>query len=51
MFFDLVVQGEPGAGVASLGGVELLAERGEGAGAPRREQRVEADVQDPAVWG
>ena len=50
MFFDFVVQGERGAGVAGSGGAELLAERSEGAGVPGCGEGVEADVQD-AVAG
>src|SRR6266853_2077714 len=51
VFFDLVLQGEPGAGVAGFGGVELLAERGQGTGAAGRAERVEPDVQDAACGG
>jgi hypothetical protein len=40
---DLVAQGQLGARVAGRGGVELLAEREEGAGTARRGERVEAD--------
>lgn len=45
MGFDLVVQDEVGAGVAGAGGVELVAEGGQGAGAPRCGQRFEPHVQ------
>jgi hypothetical protein len=44
VFFDFVAQGERGAGVAGLGVVELGAERGEGAGAAGRGERVEPHV-------
>ncbi len=40
---DFVAQDEAGAGVAGCGGVELIAEGGEGPGAAGRGQRVEAD--------
>jgi len=50
VFFDFVAQGERGAGVAGLGGVELVAERSEGAGAPGRGERVEPHVQDAVAW-
>src|SRR5260221_4300763 len=50
VFFDLVLQGEPGAGVAGFGGVELLAERGQGACAAGGGGRVGPDVRD-AAWG
>ena len=46
MVFDLVAQGERGAGVTGSGGVELGAERGEGAGAAGRSERVEPHLQD-----
>jgi hypothetical protein len=42
---DLVAQGEIGAGVAGADGAELVAERGEGLGAPRGGERVEPDQQ------
>jgi hypothetical protein len=45
VWLDLVAQDEVGAGVAGLGLAELLAERGEGLGAPRRGERVEPDEQ------
>ncbi len=47
---DLVAQDEICAGVAGLGGVELVAEGGEGAAAPWRGERLEPDAQD-AVAG
>ena len=40
---DLVAQDELGAGVAACGLVELVAERGQGLGAPGRGERVEPD--------
>ncbi len=45
MGFDFVAQDETGAGVAGLGLVELVAERGEGLGAPGGGERVEPDEQ------
>ena len=51
VFFDFVAQGERGAGVAGLGVVELGAERGEGAGAAGRGERVEPHVQGPVAGG
>jgi hypothetical protein len=45
MRFDLIAQGEIGAGIAGLGLVELVAEGGEGLGAPGRGERVEPDEQ------
>src|SRR5208337_1027429 len=41
--FDLVAEGELGAGVSGEAGVELVAEGGDGAGAAGRGQRVEPD--------
>jgi hypothetical protein len=48
---DFVAQGKRGAGVAGLGVVELGAERGEGAGAVGRGERVEPHLQGPVVGG
>ncbi len=45
MGFDLVAQDEIGAGVAGASGAELVAERGEGLGAPWGGERVEPDQQ------
>ncbi len=45
MGFDLVAQDEVGAWVAGLGVVELVAECGQGLGAPGRGERVEPDEQ------
>ena len=50
MGLDFVAQGEVGAGVACLGVGELVAERGEGAGATWGGERVDADEQ-PAEAG
>ena len=56
MGFDLVAQDEIGARVAGLGLVELVAEGGQGLGAPGRGERVETDEQfavagdDVADW-
>jgi hypothetical protein len=43
--FDLVAQDETGAGIAGLGLVELVAEGGQGLGAPGRGEGVEPDQQ------
>jgi hypothetical protein len=43
--FDLVAQDEVGAGIAGLGLVELVAEDGEGLGAPGCGEPVEPDEQ------
>jgi hypothetical protein len=43
--FDLVAQDEAGAWVAGAGGGELVAERGQGLGAPGCGERVEPDEQ------
>jgi DDE family transposase len=43
--FDLVAEDEVGAGIAALGLVELVAEGGQGLGAPGRGERVEPDEQ------
>ena len=43
MGFDLVAEDEVGAGIASASGGELVAERGQGLGAPGRGERVEPD--------
>ena len=45
MGLDVVAQDEPGAGVAGAGLAELAAEGGQGLGAPRGAERVEADEQ------
>jgi hypothetical protein len=42
---DLVAQDEAGAGIAGVGGGELLAEGGKCLGAPGRGERVEPDDQ------
>src|SRR5260370_25722335 len=49
--FDLVAQDEAGAGVAGAGGVELIAQGGEGSGAPGRGERVEPHSQDAVAGG
>ena len=43
--FDLVEQDKVGAGIAASGLGELVAQAGEGLGAPRCGERVEADAQ------
>jgi hypothetical protein len=43
--FDLVSEDEAGAGIAGASGGELVAEGGQGLGAPRRGERVEPDEQ------
>ena len=45
MGFDFVAQDEAGAGIAGDGVGELVAERGEGLGAPGCGERVEPDDQ------
>ena len=45
MVLDFVAEREIGAGVAGADGGELAAERGQGLGAPRGGERVEADEQ------
>ena len=45
MGFDLVAQDEIGARIAAFGLGELVAERGQGLGAPGRGERVEPDEQ------
>ena len=44
---DLVAQDEIGAGIAGAGGGELVAQGGEGLGAPGRGERVEPDGSSP----
>ena len=44
--FDLVAEDEIGAGIGGVGGGELVAQRGEGLGAPEGGQRVEPGKQD-----
>ncbi len=46
MRFDLVAEDKVGAGIAGAGGGELVAQRGQGLGAPGSGQRVEPDEQD-----
>ena len=45
MVLDFVAQDEIGAGVAGADGTEVVAERGEGLGAPGGGERVEPDQQ------
>ena len=49
MGFDLVAQDEVGVGIAGAGGGELVAERGQGLGAPGCGKRVEPDEQEAAA--